>query len=84
MSDMKERCGERIESLDQLHQAILNRQSVICPTLYVWAKPRPASFVFHLAGWTLWRMISNGMYLYIKKPTKKNKYMDTKQEEGKK
>jgi len=55
---------KRITTLKQLHKAVQNRRSVICPRFRVWSNPRPAAFVMHLPGCVLYSMIKRGMYLY--------------------
>ncbi len=57
----------QIYTLQGLRDAALNKQSVVCPKLHNWIKPRPAAFVIGLMGKDLVRMIESGMHVYQKK-----------------
>ena len=56
----------RINDLYLLHQAALDKRSVVCPECMPWRKPHPAGFMINLQGAVLLRLFKSGMYLYKK------------------
>ena len=56
----------KINSLYDLHDAAINRQSVVCPKCQPWKSPRPAAFVMNLQGCVILRLFKHGMYIYQK------------------
>ena len=61
--------GQRIKTLQHLHNAACKRQSVVCVMSrdgYLSA-PTPAAFVINQTGETILRRINRGMFVYRKR-----------------
>lgn len=58
---------DRITSLNELHQAAMDRKSVYCPSSYSFGERKPAAFMINQSGAVLRRLFEQGMYIY--KPT---------------
>jgi hypothetical protein len=56
----------KINSLYDLHDATLRKESIIVPHCPPWMKPCPAAFVMNLQGTVLLRLFKSGMYIYQK------------------
>jgi hypothetical protein len=54
----------KIESLEALEKAALERMAVVVPGYICWSKPRPAAFVINLSGLVLLRLLRSGMFIY--------------------
>ena len=57
---------DRIETLEELHTAVVEHRAVVVPGMWVWGRARPAAFIIHQPGVVLLRMFTAGMYLYDK------------------
>jgi len=62
--------SNRINGLEELQQAALNRRAVVIPHSWVWRKPKPAAVIINLPGSVLIRLFNMGIYLYEKQINK--------------
>lgn len=62
--------GDKINSLDDLINAALNKRAVTCPECRCWEGPIPAAFVQNQIGVVIHRLIKSGLYIY-EKPKKR-------------
>lgn len=56
----------RLNTLEELNQAKLNKQSVVVPSHRAWNKPKPAAFLMELSGTLLILLFKTGIYIYNK------------------
>lgn len=66
---------KRIRTFEELAAMADERRSIVW---HPWKKPKPASFVMHMTGAVILKMLESGIYLYHKKEEGNERFDDTR------